>query len=143
MGDFERDTRIEEIDGAGGDVRRFRANLSEDWRIWGPNGGYLATIALRAVGQVARIRRPVGFAGHFLSVAEHAEAEVEVVVLRSGLYGNSTITWEFDGRDWDPIPTTAPPDAFDHATTYDSNRGRIVSFGGRAALWPLAEVWEY
>jgi acyl-CoA thioesterase-2 len=84
MGDFELDTRIEEIDGAAGDARRFRAKLSEDWRIWGPNGGYLATIALRAVGRVARIPRPVSFAGHFLSVAEYAETDVEVVPLRSG-----------------------------------------------------------
>jgi acyl-CoA thioesterase-2 len=84
MGDFERDTRIEEIGATAGDARRFRAKLCEDWRIWGPNGGYLATIALRAVGRVARIPRPVGFAGHFLSVADHAKAEVEVVPLRSG-----------------------------------------------------------
>jgi hypothetical protein len=50
MGDFERDTRVE---GGGG---RYRATLSEDWRIWGPNGGYLAAIALRAVGREAAIR---------------------------------------------------------------------------------------
>lgn len=42
MGDFEIDTAL-----AGGNGR-YVAHLSEDWEIWGPNGGYLAAIALRA-----------------------------------------------------------------------------------------------
>ena len=45
MGDFDRDTRVESL-GAG----RYRAEPHPDWMIWGPNGGYVATIALRAAG---------------------------------------------------------------------------------------------
>jgi len=78
MGDFEFDTRIE---GANG---RYRARLSQDWEIWGPNGGYLATIALRAVGQEAKVGRPASFHGHFLSVARFADVEVEVAPVRVG-----------------------------------------------------------
>ena len=81
MGDFEIDTRLHPVDGAEG---RFRAELSEDWRIWGPNGGYVAAIALRAAGRVARISRPASFSGHFLGVAEFAPVDVEVSLLRGG-----------------------------------------------------------
>ena len=42
MGDFERDTRIE------GSAGRYTADLSEEWRRWGPMGGYIATTARRA-----------------------------------------------------------------------------------------------
>jgi acyl-CoA thioesterase len=78
MGDFERDTRVE------GSAGRYRAVLSEDWRIWGPNGGYLAAIALRAVGREAAIPRPASFHGHFLSVARFAEVALEVTPIRVG-----------------------------------------------------------
>ena len=44
MGDFEADTRLE------GENGRYRASISRDWEIWGPNGGYVAAIALRAAG---------------------------------------------------------------------------------------------
>ena len=78
MGDFERDTRVE------GSAGRYRAALSEDWRIWGPNGGYLAAIALRAVGREADIPRPVSFSGHFLSVGRFAPVELAVEAIRRG-----------------------------------------------------------
>jgi acyl-CoA thioesterase II len=78
MGDFERDTRVT---GSGGS---HRATLSEDWNIWGPNGGYLAAIALRAVGREAQVPRPASFHAHFLSVARFAEVEIEVTPVRLG-----------------------------------------------------------
>jgi hypothetical protein len=53
--DLERATRVQARDGG------FVAELSRDWEIWGPNGGYLATIALRAAGMVAQIQRPASF----------------------------------------------------------------------------------
>ena len=78
MGDFERDTRLEGADG------RYRAELSADWEIWGPNGGYVAAIALRAVGLEAEIPRPAAFACHFLSVARFGPVDVEVEPIRRG-----------------------------------------------------------
>jgi acyl-CoA thioesterase-2 len=78
LGDFELDTRV-----AGG-AGRYRASLSEDWRIWGPNGGYLATIALRAVGCEAKIARPSSFHAHFLAVGGFREVEVAVEPIRIG-----------------------------------------------------------
>lgn len=78
MGEFDVDTHV---DGEGG---RFRSELSPEWEIWGPNGGYLAAIALRAAGRAAAIPRPAALSGHFLSVARFAPVEIDVVVLRSG-----------------------------------------------------------
>jgi acyl-CoA thioesterase len=56
----------------------FRAELSRDWEIWGPNGGYLAVIALRAAGAATPLRRPVSFTAHFLGVAEFAPVTLAV-----------------------------------------------------------------
>lgn len=78
MGDFERDTRIEGSDG------RYRASLSPAWEIWGPNGGYVASIAFRAAGAEARIPRPVSFTGHFLRVGRFEEVELAVEAVQQG-----------------------------------------------------------
>ena len=79
MGDFDRDTEVERIaDG------RFRCDLHPDWEIWGPNGGYVAAIALRAAGACAKIARPSSFTCHFLGVGKFETADVEVEVVRAG-----------------------------------------------------------
>ncbi len=78
MGDFELDTRLE------GERGRYRAVLSRDWEIWGPNGGYVAAIALRAAGREARVSRPASFAAHFLGVAAFEAVDVEVHALHQG-----------------------------------------------------------
>jgi acyl-CoA thioesterase II len=76
--DLEQATRVEGEDG------RYVAQLSDAWEIWGPNGGYLAAIALRAAGEVAQIQRPAGFYCHFLSSPAFAVVELEVTVLKQG-----------------------------------------------------------
>ncbi len=60
------------------------AELSKEWEIWGPNGGYLATIALRAAGMVAQIQRPASFYCHFLSSPAFDAVQLEVNVLKQG-----------------------------------------------------------
>ena len=78
MGDFAKDTRPEGGNG------RYQVTLSRDWEVWGPNGGYLAAIALRAAGAEAQIKRPATFAGHYLSVARFEPVDIEVTVLKRG-----------------------------------------------------------
>jgi acyl-CoA thioesterase-2 len=78
VGDFGIDTRVE------GGQGRYSAKLSEDWRIWGPNGGYVAAIALRAVDAEAAIKRPTSIHVHYLRVAEFAGVEVLVTPLAQG-----------------------------------------------------------
>lgn len=76
--DLERATRVE------GDGGRYVAQLSEEWEIWGPNGGYLAALALRAAGQQAAIRQPRSFYCHFLSSPAFAAVGLEVRLLKRG-----------------------------------------------------------
>ncbi len=80
VGDFEVDTRLEPLAEEGA----FRGELSPDWEIWGPNGGYVAAMALRAVGLRAAIPRPVCMSGHFLRVADFGPVELRVEALRQG-----------------------------------------------------------
>jgi acyl-CoA thioesterase len=79
MGDLERQAAVEKI--AEG---RYRAVLDPDWAIWGPNGGYVSAIALRAAGAESHFARPASFLCQYLSVAEFAEVEIRVETLRSG-----------------------------------------------------------
>ena len=78
MGDFDIDTRVE---GEGG---RYRATISREWEIWGPNGGYVAAIALRAAGRESEIARPASFSGHFLGRAEFAPVDLDVTKVHGG-----------------------------------------------------------
>ena len=76
MGDLAADTHVT------GSIGRYSARLSRDWEIWGPNGGYVASIALRAAGQHSQFGRPVSISGHFLGVATFDEVIIEVKTLR-------------------------------------------------------------
>jgi acyl-CoA thioesterase II len=78
MGDLGR---ASELTGQG-DV--FTAELSREWEIWGPNGGYLAAIALRAAGRVARIPRVATLHVHYLRMARFAPVALRVRVLHAG-----------------------------------------------------------
>lgn len=71
-------TRIE------GDAGRYFTRLSDAWEIWGPSGGYLAAIALRAAGRCAEIPRPASFYCHFLSSPAFDEVELTVELLKRG-----------------------------------------------------------
>lgn len=64
MGDLDHDTRVARVDDA-----VYEATLSRDWEIWGPQGGYVASVALRAAGAHCGLPRPASIVGHFLGVA--------------------------------------------------------------------------
>jgi len=78
MGDLDADTRL-----AGGDGL-YTTSLSPDWRIWGPNGGYVAAIALRAAGLESRLARPASFSCQFLEAGAFEPAQARVETLRRG-----------------------------------------------------------
>jgi acyl-CoA thioesterase-2 len=63
---------------------RFTASLSSAWEIWGPMGGYVAAVALRAAGEVSPFARPASFSCHYLGVAAFDTVDIEVVPLRQG-----------------------------------------------------------
>jgi acyl-CoA thioesterase len=77
VGDLAVDTAVE---GAAG---RYRARLSSDWAVWGPNGGYVAAVALRAAGTATALRRPASFACQYLNVATFGAVDLTVQTLRA------------------------------------------------------------
>ncbi|MEJ0043318.1 MAG: thioesterase family protein [Rhizomicrobium sp.] len=79
MGKLQEDTALSERDG------RLFVTLSEDWNIWGPNGGYVAAIALRAAGKRAPAgHRPATISVQYLSAGKFEEAEAVVEPARQG-----------------------------------------------------------
>jgi acyl-CoA thioesterase II len=86
VGDLEVDTRVEPTGDGGG---RYRAKLSPDWAIWGPNGGYVVAVALRAAGVALGRARPASIVAHILGVAAFDEVELAVTLLRTSRYASS------------------------------------------------------
>jgi acyl-CoA thioesterase len=78
MADFAADTALEGGDG------HYRVTLSRGWEAWGPLGGYVAAIALRAMGAESPSMRPASISCQFLASAAFARADVEVTTLRTG-----------------------------------------------------------
>jgi acyl-CoA thioesterase len=79
MPDFEQDTRVLEAPSG------WQATLSPDWQVQGPQGGYVAAIALRAMAaSVEAGFVPVSFTGQFLTSATAGPAVVEAALLRQG-----------------------------------------------------------
>jgi acyl-CoA thioesterase len=77
VGSLDLDTKPRGSDG------RYDVSLSPDWKIWGPNGGYMAALALRAATTASRFARPASFSCHFLSVGAFEPARIAVTPLRS------------------------------------------------------------
>jgi acyl-CoA thioesterase len=75
--DLEEATRVE------GESGQYRAELSEHWTIWSPNGGYLSSIALRAAAAESRFDRPASVQCQFLSVPALGPVEIRTRPLKS------------------------------------------------------------
>jgi acyl-CoA thioesterase-2 len=92
MGDLAVDTAVVDVgEGDGGaegeargaGARRFSARLSGEWEIWGPMGGYVASVALRAAGAASPFARPASFSCHYLGVAAFDRVDIAVTTLRA------------------------------------------------------------
>ena len=78
MGDLGLDTAVTQV-GEG----RYTATLCHEWEIWGPMGGYIASVALRAAGEASPFARPASFFCQYLGVAAFDVVDIEVTTLRS------------------------------------------------------------
>ena len=140
MGDLAVDTALEETDGGRGAAvdgpaqagarRCYGGALSEDWAIWGPNGGYVASLALRAAGLATGRARPASIVAHILGVAAFDRVELDVTVLRTSRFASSArvsmtqgdrpvleaLVWGLDpggaalDHDTAPVPQAPPPE---------------------------------
>jgi len=79
MGDLAIETAVARGEGPG----VYRATLSRDWEIWGPMGGYVASIALRAAAAGSPFARPASFFCQYHGVAAFDVVDLQVTTLRS------------------------------------------------------------
>jgi acyl-CoA thioesterase len=81
MADLGTDTTVT----AGPD--RYGCVLSTEWNAWGPQGGYLTAVALRAVGEAHAAHgpgwRPASVSCHFLRPASFGPGELRTTLLRA------------------------------------------------------------
>ena len=80
--DFDRETGVTRLDDG-----RFQAQLDTSWWVHrGPNGGYLAALALRALAETVADpdRAPRSHTVHYTSPPGEGALEIETVVERSG-----------------------------------------------------------
>ncbi|WP_202637704.1 thioesterase family protein [Bailinhaonella thermotolerans] len=135
MGDLEIDTAVS---GAGG---HYTAELSPEWAAWGPQGGYVAGVLLRAAGRESAWPRPASMTCHFLSVAEFGPVDLEVVTLRRGRRSQSlrvsmtqrgraiaeALCWfvaeGLDGLTHDAVPPIGRPGPHGLPTSEELSRG--------------------
>lgn len=78
---FLNDSAVTPIPGQAG---RYAAELSPEWAVWGPNGGFVAAVALRAAMEASRFERPASFQCHFLAVGTFGPVEARVESLGGG-----------------------------------------------------------
>ncbi len=78
MGDLGIDTAVERV----GDGH-YRARLRKEWEIWGPMGGYVASVAFRAAAAESKFARPASFACHYLAVGAFDTVDLRVTELRA------------------------------------------------------------
>ncbi len=76
MRDFGLDTTVAGRDG------RYTATLADGWEIWGPQGGYVAAVALRGAAAASAFARPTSFVSHFLRPAQVGQVDIRVQTLR-------------------------------------------------------------
>lgn len=127
MGDLGIDTAVEGTSDRGHGA--YTARLSRDWEIWGPNGGYICAVLLRAAGAHTALDRPASLAVHFLGPAAFDEATLTAETLRKGKRSESirlamtqgdrriaeALVWSVDRDaagpeyDWVPMPDVPAP----------------------------------
>ncbi|HEY1740147.1 MAG TPA: acyl-CoA thioesterase domain-containing protein, partial [Acidimicrobiia bacterium] len=89
MGDLGTDTTIT-ASTTTGQQGAYSATMARDWEIWGPQGGYVASFALRAAGAHCGLPRPASIVGHFLGVASFDEPiDIACTTLRSAKTAHS------------------------------------------------------
>jgi len=130
---------------------RYLAALSPEWEILGPNGGYVAAIALRAAGTTSRFDRPASLAGHFLAVANFDQVDIDVKTLRSSRRAESMkvvisqgerpifvgLVWSTDHLAGVDYTDALPPDA-----PNPEGLPSLLELRAAAGLGPLGSFWQ-
>ena len=82
--ELDRDTHATRV-ASEGDRITLDAEISSGWSIGSaPNGGYLATLLARAIGDALEMPDPFTTTAHFLRVASPGPARIEIEIVRKG-----------------------------------------------------------
>ena len=132
MGNLATDTAVESV----GDGH-YTAQLSREWEIWGPMGGYVAAIALRAAGAASPFARPASFFCHYLSVADFDGIELEVSTVRAG---RSTLSQRVQVTQRDKTILEAAVWSVTENEGLEHNEATAPDVPGPEALRPIEEI---
>jgi acyl-CoA thioesterase II len=61
---------------------RYGATLADGWEIWGPQGGYIAAVALGAAAAASTFPRPASITCHYLRAGQVGPVDIRVESLR-------------------------------------------------------------
>lgn len=162
MGDLAMDLRLDGSDG------RYTGVIGPDWVIWTPNGGFLASLALRAAGAETSLPLPAAITCHYLNVPELGVIELEVARLRASRRAESfrvsmrqgerpiveSLVWtaaeQHDGlaHEFARMPDVSPPEQLAPWTPRDGEpEGDGVlplwrNIDARLEGWPEGQPWE-
>ena len=62
----------------------YSAIPSKSWEVWGPNGGYLCALLMKAVGEEAQGTVPVSFMGQYLRSPKFDTVQINVECIKRG-----------------------------------------------------------
>ena len=128
----------------------YSAELSRDWEIWGPMGGYVAAFALRAAGAHCGSPRPASLVGHFLGVANFEEPltitctslrvartahSVRAVITQSGTPIFDAMVWGTNDGLIGLEHHAAPMPEFDHWSQCPTVQERLAAQGESYESW--------
>lgn len=93
MGNLADDIVVKGADG------RYQAEVTAEWDFWGPNGGYVAALGLRAVQAHSVLPRLASMSTHFLSAARHGPIDIALTTLRTSRRAESIrVSMSQEGR---------------------------------------------
>lgn len=140
MADLNRDTQVTKT-GPG----TYAAELSPDWKVWGPNGGYMSGVLLRAVGSETDKAFPISLSSHYLRVPDFGGVVVEVECLKDGSTASAYQARLLQGRDvqvqaqvWVGNPSGGPAHQL---TSPPAHFVELVEAGDRPPVGPMP-FWD-
>ncbi|MFE3171519.1 acyl-CoA thioesterase [Amycolatopsis sp. NPDC059090] len=155
MGDLAEDTALTALG-----ENTFQAELSRDWDLMGPNGGYLAAIALRAAAAHAGPAQPLSLSCQFLARPRFGPVHVRAEVLRASRRATAVrvrmeqgtdrpvleaLVWAAQSglsgpnADWTPAPSVPGPDGVPDLRTHLAAEGRgVPAWHGNVTLRELS-----
>ena len=142
MGDLDKDTTL------GGGPGQYLAEVSPQWRLIGPSGGFLSALALRAAVAESEFDRPATYYCHYLNAATEGDARLSVSSLRRSRRAES-LRVDFDQEERRVLEalvwTAAAGEGVDHYTADMPGAGApddhppIETY---VPEWPPFEFWR-